>query len=728
MLPDSILTHCKSPETVTTRLGQSPEGTPVHDVAEKLFMLPTLTKLAHKLTLKSEVKLSDPTGEDLDQACDCGKFGGTRPSELFLKNGEDLGGTDVNPGDHHRQIYYEALCTLEKDPLVGLVSPSLMGSTGVIPLSIVSVIPDIIQHYCDVIVRAKKEIIFATNFWEASGSATMITDAFKELSRRAGERGERVVIKLMYDRGTPTQVVKQHQLVDEKDYTADRVQLPSKEEIPNIDMEVLNFHRPPVGTFHAKYRASLQFSLSHKPLLTLDCRSHRRPRDRPSQLEQHPRKALFISLISTRLTHRQATDRVNVEFMSHIEGPIVEAFYDMALISWNEALNPTLPLLNSPPPTQREYHFGENHEDIKSKDIEGAQQSSRQLLKGQNKQATAEEAKAEGQDQLQSKVNENPPSAGTYDQDNTVEANRDSSFSDEKAINQHLNTGTPVTSTATLPSSADLQFRPHILHSPHKPFPCALVNRRPHGKPAHNDTRNPQDAAWLAALRYAKEKVFIQTPTFNAPLAVDAALEAVKRGIEVTIFADLGFNDEGELLPFQGGTNEMVAIDMYKRLETEEAKNRLRWYWYVPCSLLANSTFVLTEWGSTPRYTGKDQNIPLNAKEKARNCHVKVAPLPLMIVDDSVGIQGNGNMDAQSWYHSQEINILVDSAQVCKEWQAGIRANQNTHLYGALDQDGIWRDQGGKLLPGAKSPPKGPLKSLVGVKGAVERVRGEGGF
>ncbi|GAA5874162.1 hypothetical protein JCM1840_000371 [Sporobolomyces johnsonii] len=652
MLSDSLLTLCKSPETVTTRLGQSQEGTPVHEVAEKLFTVSTLTKLAHKLKPKSEVKLSDPTEEeDLEQACDCGKFGGTRPSELFLK------------------IYYEALRTLEKDPLVGLVSPSLMGSTGVIPLSIISVIPDIIQHYCDVIVRAEKEIIFATNFWEASGSATMITDAFKELSRRAGERGGRVVIKLMYDRGTPKQAVKQHQLVDEKDYTAERVQLPSKEEIPNIDMEVLNFHRPPVGTFHAKYL------VADREIALLNSNNIQ---GKPSSFH-----------------------RVNVEFMSHIEGPIVEAFYDMALLSWNEALNPTLPLLNSPPPPQREYRFGNDHEHIKSKDIEGAQQSSRRLLKKQHEHATAEEAQAEGQDQLQPKVNENPPSAGTYDEDNTVEANRDASFSDEQAINQHLNTGTPVSSTATLSSSADLQFRPHILHAPHKPFPCALVNRRPHGKPAHNDTRNPQDAAWLAAMRYAKEKVFIQTPTFNAPLAVDAALEAVKRGVEVTIFADLGFNDEGELLPFQGGTNEMVAIDMYKRLETEEAKNRLRWYWY----------------------TGKDQNVPLNAKEKARNCHVK-----LMIVDDSVGIQGNGNMDAQSWYHSQEINILVDSAQVCKEWQAGIRSNQNTHLYGALDRDGIWRDQEGKMLPGAKSPPKGPLKSLVGVKGAVDRVRGEGGF
>lgn len=127
-----------------------------------------------------------------------------------------------------------------------------------------------------------------------------------------------------------------------------------------------------------------------------------------------------------------------------------------------------------------------------------------------------------------------------------------------------------------------------------------------------------------------------QTPTFNAPPVVEAALDAVKRGIEVTIYADLGFNDEvslvrsemlrawadrrrfgactqGELLPFQGGTNEMVAQSMYEELDTDEQKDRLKMYWY----------------------TGKDQVQPLNAKEKSRNCHVK-----LMIVDDMVGIQG----------------------------------------------------------------------------------------
>lgn len=36
------------------------------------------------------------------------------------------------------------------------------------PLTVISVIPDIIQHYADCIVRAEHEIYFATNFWEAS--------------------------------------------------------------------------------------------------------------------------------------------------------------------------------------------------------------------------------------------------------------------------------------------------------------------------------------------------------------------------------------------------------------------------------------------------------------------------------------------------------------------------------------------------------------------------------
>lgn len=145
--------------------------------------------------------------------------------------------------DFRRQIFYDVLLTLESDPMAGLVSPPLLASTGVIPLSIVSVIPDIIKHCessfyrtsaekgtrrskltrsnfdlslvprpspprlpllfivtppdADVIVRAETEIFFATNFWEASGAAKTICEALVELSRRVGERGgPKIVVKM----------------------------------------------------------------------------------------------------------------------------------------------------------------------------------------------------------------------------------------------------------------------------------------------------------------------------------------------------------------------------------------------------------------------------------------------------------------------------------------------------------------------------------------------------
>ena len=79
---------------------------------------------------------------------------------------------------------------------------------------------------------------------------------------------------------------------------------------------------------------------------------------------------------------------------------------------------------------------------------------------------------------------------------------------------------------------------------------------------------------------------------------------------------------------------------------------------------------------------------------KQRNCHVKLA-----IFDDCVGMAGNGNQDTQSWYHSQEVNVLLDSRQVCEDWLNGLHHNQNTSHYGRIDpKDGVWRDAKGQTV------------------------------
>ncbi|WWC89702.1 uncharacterized protein L201_004627 [Kwoniella dendrophila CBS 6074] len=589
------------------------------------------------------------SNEQLDEIRKCGQWGNFPPSELFLN------------------VYAQSLLPLETDSLKNLVSPSLIGSTGVIPLSIISVIPDIIKHHADLIVRAQHEIFLATNFWEASGAAQTIVDAIKELSRRVvEEKREKVVIKLMYDRGNPQQVIDPHQPVDVKTYTGDKVKLPAPDQIPGCLLEVQNYHQPPVGTFHAKY-------------MVVDRR---------------------IAILNS----NNMQDRVNVEMMTHIEGPIVQSFYDMALISWWKSFSPPLPLINHKPiygidekgNTRGLYQFGNDHPVIESKgDLENSANQSRKVLAEHHAQAIEPDSSNNYRQNMVKKEE-------LWDKSDQDEADRvDGQFTSENSINTHLNTGTKIDATDIDPPPNAASFKPIILHSPHDPFPVALVNRPPRGRPGHGDVFVPQDQAWLAGFKFAKKSIFVQTPTFNAVPVVEAALEACRRGVLVQIYVDLGFNDEGELLPFQGGTNQMIATKMYSNL-SDEHKNNLEIYWY----------------------TGKDQKTPLNAVKKSRNCHIK-----LMIVDEQIGIQGNGNQDTQSWFHSQEINILIDSTLIVKEWRKGIDSNQNTLHYGKVSSnDGIWRDDQGNPLKGEKPQPKGPFKSLVGVKGAIQRVRGEGGF
>lgn len=145
----------------------------------------------------------------------------------------------------------------------------------------------------------------------------------------------------------------------------------------------------------------------------------------------------------------------------------------------------------------------------------------------------------------------------------------------------------------------------------------------------------------------------------------------------------------------------MIAHKMYTTL-SQTGKSHLHYFFYI----------------------GKDQTTPIVAKKKKRSCHVKV-----MIVDEHIGIQGNGNQDTQSWYHSQEINVMFDNGPVCKAWIDGLRRNQNTAVYGEVSkEDGIWRDANGNQSPDTIGVDPGKFSWAKGFMGALNRVRGTGDF
>lgn len=276
-------------------------------------------------------------------------------------------------------------------------------------------------------------------------------------------------------------------------------------------------------------------------------------------------------------------------------------------------------------------------------------------------------------------------------------------------VASHLNTLTNDTK-ATAPETSEVSqiMTPLIPLPVHEPVPMAIVSRPPFGTPTLGSLRVPQNLAWISALRNASKSILIQSPDVNAQDLVPELVACARRGVHVSIIYCLGYNDAGELLPLQGGHNEGVAHKLYETLELEHHSN-LDIY----------------------NYVAKDQVAPIHNSFKRRSCHVK-----LMIIDEHIGIMGSGNQDSQSWYHSQELNVMIDSALVVGVWVEGIRRNQNTFQYGLVKKGdatkdplvGCWVDGNGKLAAAAMGSDAGKFSWLAGMKGAVQRVKGTGGF
>jgi hypothetical protein len=91
--------------------------------------------------------------------------------------------------------------------------------------------------------------------------------------------------------------------------------------------------------------------------------------------------------------------------------------------------------------------------------------------------------------------------------------------------------------------------------------------------------------------------------------------------------------------------------------------------------------------------------------------------------------------------HSQETNIMINSKEVIAEMMAStyscifgprghsltlshlaLYSNQNTHLYGLVGTDGIWRDAEGKDMNHYDNLKKGRHQGLAGIMQFIKTI------
>ncbi|KAI9592781.1 hypothetical protein BDF19DRAFT_425172 [Syncephalis fuscata] len=181
----------------------------------------------------------------------------------------------------------------------------------------------------------------------------------------------------------------------------------------------------------------------------------------------------------------------------------------------------------------------------------------------------------------------------------------------------------------------------------HQPMPITTPDMVPILVAPHNwesrvelhKVMDLQNVAWIVAMNSAKQNVFIQTPNFNVPDIRQIVADTVRRGVKVDLVTSYHFEDVGEALypdSQADGTNHIALKQLYNTVGLNNFKppTNFQACWFV----------------------GRQQP-PKTEPDKNNWSHVK-----FMNVDNEIALFGSGNQDAQSWFHSQEFNLVIDDA------------------------------------------------------------------
>ncbi|KAF1813726.1 hypothetical protein P152DRAFT_457088 [Eremomyces bilateralis CBS 781.70] len=212
---------------------------------------------------------------------------------------------------------------------------------------------------------------------------------------------------------------------------------------------------------------------------------------------------------------------------------------------------------------------------------------------------------------------------------------------------------TSPTSTVLKPESP-LQKIPTILlpSSHHRNPHFRLPFQRYHAPPP-----TPLNEAITKLFHLTTRSIYIQTPNLTSPPVLELIIQALQRGVDVTITTSKGMMTLEQLLTAGTTTSRCIRklIKQYISLSSASSSS-------------ASPSQTSDALESQPPLLGRlrisyfhpnQANMTSNVPEEPVQSHLK-----LVIFDGVYTVLGSGNMDRASWYTSQELGILFMSEKI----------------------------------------------------------------
>ncbi|KAI0095981.1 phospholipase D/nuclease [Daldinia grandis] len=169
----------------------------------------------------------------------------------------------------------------------------------------------------------------------------------------------------------------------------------------------------------------------------------------------------------------------------------------------------------------------------------------------------------------------------------------------------------------------------------------------------------PLNTAVLQLLDMSEHIIYIQTPNLTSAIVIEKLLDALKRGVNVTIVSNERLMLLEQIVTAGTTTSRCLnsLIKRYKKLKAQRPQSIVN-------DSCANSDLGIDVEAQQPQlgllnvyyYCPASKNETDETSEEPVQSHLK-----LTIVDAQYVILGSGNMDRASWFTSQELGILFHS-------------------------------------------------------------------